>query len=238
MNNPVLELKNLSRAFGGIVAADHIDFSLTGHELHCLIGPNGAGKSTLFKLIMGLVKPRSGTILIDNSDITHKQPYERVRLGLSMKYQTTRIFSGLSVAQNINIAESRHDNADGELMYWAIERFGLHERLSQPAGTLSYGEQHWLEMCMVLGNRPRVVLMDEPTAGMTPGETENTARFLGKLNSKGVAIIVIEHDMAFVRSIARKVTVLHQGRIFRQGTVAEIERDPDVQRIYLGEADD
>lgn len=238
MNAAVLEVRNLTRSFGGIVASDHVDFSLNRHELHCLIGPNGAGKSTLFKLIMGLLKPQSGTILFEDEDITHRQPHERARLGLSMKYQTTRIFPGLSVAQNINVAQSRRGNADAGLMYWAVERFGLHHHLSCPADTLSYGEQHWLEMCMVLGNQPQLVLMDEPTAGMTPDETENTARFLEELNAKGVAIIVIEHDMAFVRSIARKVTVLHQGRTFRQGTVAEIEHDLDVQRIYLGEAHD
>lgn len=229
-----LALAGVTRSFGGILAADHVDFTLSEAELHCLIGPNGAGKSTLFKLVMGLVKPQAGRILLGDIEITQQQPYERVRLGLAMKYQTTRVFAGLTVAQNITVAQ-RKRRTNGGLMSWALRHFGLDDRLEQPAGALSYGEQHWLEMCMVLGNDPRVVLMDEPTAGMTPEETAATADFLEQLNGRGVGVVVIEHDMGFVRMIARRVTVLHQGRIFRQATLPEIERDPEVQRIYLGE---
>ncbi len=229
-----LELKDLTRSFGGIVAADHIDFALEEGELHCLIGPNGAGKSTVFKLIMGLVKPQAGSIVLKGRDITRTQPYQRAQMGLSMKYQTTRVFPNLTVAQNVTIAQRQR--ADGDHLVWALERLGLSERLGEATSALSYGEQHWLEMCMVLGNRPLVVLMDEPTAGMTPEETHATAEFLKELTARGLTVVVIEHDMSFVREIARKVTVLHQGRIFRQGSLAAIESDTEVQRIYLGEA--
>jgi branched-chain amino acid transport system ATP-binding protein len=233
----LLQLTDLTRSFGGIVAADHIDLALEPGELHCLIGPNGAGKSTVFKLIMGLLKPQAGSILLNGRDITRLQPYRRTRMGLSMKYQTTRIFSDLTVAQNLNVARSR-EAMDDDHMAWALGRLGLRDRGSIGASELSYGEQHWLEMCMVLGNRPQIVLMDEPTAGMTPDETHVTAAFLKDLNGRGVTIVAIEHDISFVREVARKVTVLHQGRIFRQGSLAEIESDPEVQRIYLGERHD
>jgi len=230
----VLELHELTRRFGGIVAADNVDLTLEPGELHCLIGPNGAGKSTLFKLIIGLLKPQSGQIIYQGREITRVQPYKRVRLGLSMKYQTTRIFAHLTVGQNITIARSRAASGRGHLD-WALQRLGLREHWELPAGTLSYGEQHWLEMCMVLGNEPVLVLMDEPTAGMTPEETHETAQFLRELNGRGLAVVVIEHDMGFVREIGGTVTVLHHGRIFRQGTLDEIEADTEVQHIYLGE---
>lgn len=233
----LLALQDLTRFFGGISAANHINFSLEPGELHCLIGPNGAGKSTVFKLVMGLLRPQSGQILFDGRAITRMQPYRRAGLGLSMKYQTTRIFPNLSVGQNIHIARSRRA-ANGDDMAWALDRLGLSEHMEAPASALTYGQQHWLEMCMVLGNCPRLVLMDEPTAGMTPEETHVTADFLKELNGRGMGIIVIEHDMNFVREIARQVTVLHQGRIFRQGTLGDIERDPQVQHIYLGESHD
>jgi len=233
----LLVLQDLTRFFGGISAANRINFSLEPAELHCLIGPNGAGKSTVFKLIMGLLRPQSGQVLFDGRAITRMQPYRRAGLGLSMKYQATRIFPNLSVEQNVHIARRRQAANDGD-MAWALARLGLVEHMAAPASALSYGQQHWLEMCMVLGNCPRLVLMDEPTAGMTPEETRVTADFLGELNGRGMGIIVIEHDMNFVREIARQVTVLHQGRIFCQGTFEEIERDPHVQRIYLGESHD
>ena len=231
----LLVTDKLTRFFGGISATNNVDFTLEQGELHCLIGPNGAGKSTIFKLIMGLIAPQSGQILFDGRVITRMQPYQRARLGLSMKYQATRIFGNLTVAQNINIARSRY-RRNGDDLQWSLERLGLADRLGQRASELSYGQQHWLEMSMVLGNAPLIVLMDEPTAGMTPEETYETAAFLRELNGRGMTIIVIEHDMGFVREIARQVTVLHQGRIFRQGTIGAIEKDPDVQRIYLGES--
>jgi len=231
----LLVLEGLTRFFGGISAADHVDLTLEEGELHCLIGPNGAGKSTVFKLVMGLLRPQSGHVFLEGRDITGLQPYRRARLGLSMKYQATRVFANLTVEQNVRIARSRR-LADGDDLAWALERLGLAEGLSARASALSYGQQHWLEMCMVLGNAPKLVLMDEPTAGMTPEETHVTADFLKGLNRRGMTLIVIEHDMGFVREIARQVTVLHEGRVFRQGTIGEVERDPEVQRIYLGES--
>jgi len=229
----VLVLEHLTRFFGGISAANDVNLSIEKGDLHCLIGPNGAGKSTIFKLIMGLVPVESGEIYLNGRAVSRLQPFRRVRLGLSMKYQATRIFPDLLISQNIAVARSRAVADDNDLQ-WALGWLGLADRIAAPASELSYGQRHWLEMCMVLGSCPQVVLMDEPTAGMTPEETRRTADFLRALNARGMTIVVIEHDMWFVREIAEQVTVLHQGRVFRQGTITAIERDPDVQHIYLG----
>jgi len=231
----MLEFENVKRAFGGIVAADNVNLEIREGELRCLIGPNGAGKSTLFKLAIGLLAPQSGSIRLEGRDITRTQPFQRVRQGLRMKYQTTRVFANLTVDQNIRIAESRHRSGDN-ILEWALARFGFDVRRAMPTRNLTYGEQHWLEMCLILGRRPRILLMDEPTAGMTPEETLETGSFLQELNARGLTVVVIEHDMGFVRQIARQVTVLHQGRVMREGPLADIEADPEIQRIYLGEA--
>jgi branched-chain amino acid transport system ATP-binding protein len=233
----LLALKGVRRSFGGIVAADGVDLTLDSGECHCLIGPNGAGKSTVFKLIMGLLRPDAGSIHFDGLEITYEQPFRRVQRGLSMKYQTTRIFPNLTVAQNMFIACRRTGDAS-DLASWGLEMLGLSAHGERRAGALSYGQQHWLEMCMALGNCPRAVLMDEPTAGMTPEEGRSTAAFIKELEGNHIAAIVIEHDMAFVRDLDVPTTVLHQGRVFRQGRMADIEADPEVQRIYLGEVHD
>lgn len=231
----ILAFENVGRAFGGIVATDNVSLAVEEGELRCLIGPNGAGKSTLFKLAVGLLAPQSGAIRLEGYDISRTQPFQRVRRGLRMKYQTTRVFGNLTVEQNVRIAESR-DRSGDEILEWALRRFGFDTRLAMPTRTLTYGEQHWLEMCLILGRHPRVLLMDEPTAGMTPEETAETGSFLQELNARGLTVVVIEHDMGFVRQISRQVTVLHQGRVLREGSLAAIEADPEIQRIYLGEA--
>ena len=232
----MLSVRNLSKSFGGIRAITDISFSLRKGELRCLIGPNGAGKSTLFRLIMGLDRPDLGSIALDGRDITHLQPFQRVRRGLNMKYQTTRVFGDLTVKQNIVVACTGGTNGT-ELVCWGLSTLGLDALSGARASTLSYGQQHWLELCMAFGSGPRVILMDEPTAGMTPEETGVTARFIRAVCARGVAALVIEHDMSFVREIDSGITVLHQGSIFREGSLKQIEHDPNVQRIYLGEDD-
>lgn len=233
----ILEVRGLSRSFGGIQAADGVDLRIDDGDLLCLIGPNGAGKSTVFKLIMGLEVPDSGEVVFDGRDIVGLQPFQRVRLGLGMTYQATRTFANLTVGQNITIAR-RKGHGDGRLLAWALNYLGLDGRDDELASTLTYGQQHWLEICLALGTGPRIVMMDEPTAGMTPEETHFTATFLKELNGLGVTIMVIEHDIGFVKAVARRVSVLHQGRVFRDGLIEEIESDADVQRIYLGERRD
>ena len=230
----LLEIRDLERHYGGIRAVAGLDLEVEAGELRCLIGPNGAGKSTVFKLIMGLDHPNRGAIRFDGTDVTRLQPFQRARRGLSMKYQATRVFLQLSVAQNLAVACGRH-GPEASLVPWALDNFGLVAALDRPAHALSYGEQHWLEMVLTLGTRPKLLLMDEPTAGMTPEETMRTAAFVKELKTRGLTLIVVAHDMAFVREIAERVSVLHQGALFREGGLADIETDPEVRRIYLGE---
>jgi ABC-type uncharacterized transport system ATPase subunit len=144
------------------------------------------------------------------------------------------VFQRLSVAQNLAVACGRA-GLDGSLVQWALDYFELPTSADRPASTLSYGEQHWLEMVLTLSTRPKLLLMDEPTAGMTPEETMRTAAFVKELKGRGLTLIVVAHDMGFVREIAERVTVLHQGALFREGALSAIEADPEVRRIYLGE---
>lgn len=235
--DPILHVENLTKAFGGVRAVDHLDLAVARGELRCVIGPNGAGKSTLFALLSGIHEPDAGRIVFKGEDITHLPPFKRVRKGLCQKFQTTRVYRGLTVAQNLVIACGSHGGrgeANGRLA-WALETLGLARRGDTPAGELSHSEQQWLELCLALATEPDVLLLDEPTAGMTPQETSLTAEFVVNLSRQGVTVLVVEHDMAFIRQIGGHVTVLHYGRAFADGSLAEIETNHEVRRIYLGE---
>jgi branched-chain amino acid transport system ATP-binding protein len=232
---PLLRTENLVKAFGGVTAVDHLDFELAVGELCCLIGPNGAGKSTLFGLLSGLHQPDMGRILFKGEDVTRLPPYRRVRKGLCQKFQTTRIYRDLTVAQNLLIASAVPFGGENERLNWALRTLDLASKLEARAAELPHSHQQWLEICLTLATGPDLLLLDEPTAGMTPDETELTARFLIDLNKHGLTVLVVEHDMAFVRYIAHRVTVLHYGRIFSDGTLEEIEANNEVRRIYLGE---
>jgi branched-chain amino acid transport system ATP-binding protein len=237
VNQALLQVKDLTKSFGGVRAVDHVNLALAHGELRCLIGPNGAGKSTLFSLLSGLQKPDAGQIIFKGKDITSLPPFRRVQKGLCQKFQTTRVYRGLTMAQNLFIArrvgrgiENRNHRLD-----WALKTLGLEAQAERPAGELPHSHQQWLEICMALATEPELLLLDEPTAGMTPEEAALTAQFVIGLNSQGMTVIIVEHDMAFVRQIARFVTVLHYGSIFAEGPLAEIESNQDVRRIYLGE---
>ncbi len=231
----LLRTESLVKAFGGVTAVDHLNFELAAGELRCLIGPNGAGKSTLFGLLSGLHWPDEGAILFRGEDITRLPPYRRVRKGLCEKFQTTRIYRDLTVEQNLLIAGGNRLEDRNARLKWALREVGLASQRAIRAGALAHSHQQWLEICLTLATDPVLILLDEPTAGMTPDETALTARFLVELNQDGLTVLVVEHDMAFVRQIARRVTVLHYGRIFSEGTLEEIERNQEVRRIYLGE---
>ena len=233
---PMLRISGLSKSFGGIKAVENVSLDLRRGELRCLIGPNGAGKSTLFSLVMGHYLPNAGSVELDGEDITSLQSFRRVRHGVSMKFQTTRVYNALSVAENVEIAR-RDDSGprDGDLGRWALEMFGLAQYADRPAGSLTHVEKQWLEICLALATNPRVLLLDEPTVGMTLEETRQTADFVKQLNASGLTILVVEHDMEFIREIAEQVTVLHQGRVFAEGSLGWIEDHEDVRKIYLGE---
>jgi ABC-type uncharacterized transport system ATPase subunit len=237
-NGPaLLRAEGLTKSFGGILAVDHLNFTLAPGELRCLIGPNGAGKSTLFNLISGLTRVDEGRILFKDCDITRLPPYRRVRRGLCQKFQTTRVYRGMTVAQNLLIATggATPDRERNGRLGWALTALHLERERDVRAGALPHSHQQWLEICLALATVPELLLLDEPVAGMTPEETALTARFLDELNHQGLAVLVVEHDMTFVRQIGRNVTVLHYGRIFSAGTLEEIEANQEVRRIYLGE---
>ncbi|WP_043356371.1 ABC transporter ATP-binding protein [Methylobacterium sp. B1] len=236
---PLLETRALSKHFGGLHVTNDVNFALAAGEIHCLIGPNGAGKSTFFRLLLGEYTPERGQILYAGEDITALKPFARIRRGMSVKFQVPGIFPSLSVAHNLEIALQHH--LEGASLGAEIRRLlaflNLSAAASERAGNLSHGQKQWLEIGMAISLKPRLLLLDEPTAGMSPDETFATGAMVQALNRDGVAVLAIEHDMAFVRQIAQRMTVLHVGRIFAQGTTDAIIADERVAAIYLGETD-
>ncbi len=232
----LLEIVNASKSFGGVYAVSDVDLAVEAGEVHCLIGPNGAGKSTLFKLVVGTYPPNKGRILFRGVDVTHAKPFARVARGMSIKLQAPSVFKALSVRQNLHIAlqdhVARHAITTEEDRL--LQVLGLTADADRPAGLLSHGQQQWLEIGMALALRPALLLLDEPTAGLSPEETRRTGELVKRLNTDGTTILVVEHDMAFVRQIATRVTVLHLGKIFARGRIDQIVADPRVAEIYLG----
>lgn len=235
----ILEVSNLNKRFGGVTVASDINFTLRAGTMHCLIGPNGAGKSSFFRLILGEHAPDSGTITFRGEEITKLRSFQRIRRGISVKFQVPGIFKALSVRQNLEVAFQHH--LHGHTLSSTVQRVleftNLEKEIMTPAGALSHGQQQWLEIGMAVGVEPKLLLLDEPTAGMSPDETRKTGEMLHDLNRRGITILAVEHDMAFVEQIASRVTVLHFGKIFAEGTIAEIIEHPGVQEIYLGTAD-
>lgn len=232
----LVEVKGVSKRFGGLIAVSDVDLSIDAGELHCLIGPNGAGKSTLFKLIVGLYPPTKGSIFFDSAEITNERPYARVQRGMSMKMQAPSVFKELPVRQNIQIAlqerlSGSERSAEEERL---LTLLNLAQDSGKLAGALSHGQQQWLEIGMALALQPQLLLLDEPTAGMSPEETFRTGELIKSFNAEGMTVLVVEHDMAFVRQVAQRVTVLHLGRIFARGDLEAILQDEKVAEIYLG----
>jgi branched-chain amino acid transport system ATP-binding protein len=228
----------LAKRFDGVVATSDVSISIPRGELRCIIGPNGAGKSTLFSLLCGIYRPDAGSVFLKGDDVTRLPAFRRVRRGLGLTFQTNRAFHRLSVRQNLSavlqIARAdRPTDAEGRY-HFALERFGLDPDSEMPAKELPHHRLQWLEIAMVLAAGPDIVLLDEPTAGMSTDETLQTGAVLKHLNASGLTIVVVEHDVAFVRDVAQRVTVVHQGRVFAEGTVDEITEHADVRRIYLG----
>ena len=233
----LLETRGLNKHFGGLHVTADVNFAVEPGEIHCLIGPNGAGKSTFFRLILGEHQPSSGQIFFAGEDITGLKPFERIRRGMSVKFQVPGIFNSLSVRQNLEIALQHqvrpHDMAQETNKILAFLR--LDSVQDELAGFLSHGLKQWLEIGMAISLKPRLLLLDEPTAGMSPEETRATGEIVKELNASGVSILAVEHDMNFVRHVAQRVTVLHFGRIFAAGTIDEIVADERVAAIYLGQ---
>ena len=233
---PLLSAEGASKSFGGLAAVSDVSLDVMHGDIHCLIGPNGAGKSTLFRLIVGTYPPTAGRIRFDGADVTGELPYQRVKRGMSIKMQTPSVFKELPVRQNVHIALQHH--VAGHRLRSEEDRLlallNLGADAGKPAGQLAHGQQQWLEIGMALALKPKLLLLDEPTAGMSPEETFQTGELIQRLNGEGMTMLVVEHDMAFVRQIAKIVTVLHYGRVFARGPVETIIADPGVAEIYLG----
>jgi urea ABC transporter ATP-binding protein UrtD len=242
-----LEVEDLAKDFGGIHAVDGLSLALAERELLCVIGPNGCGKTTLFNLITGEFPPSAGRLSFRGKELTGLRPFEISRLGIGRKFQVPAVYPALTVRENLAVplfAETgrrglrgllaRDDGRAGEASR-VLDLVRLADQAEVPAGELSHGQKQWLEIGLLLASRPRLMLLDEPTAGMTLGETEATAELILRIHAETeTAVVVIEHDMGFVRRLGCPVAVMLQGRILCRGSYEEVSADPRVREAYLG----
>jgi len=237
----VLAVEAVTKSFGGLVAVDHVTLRLESGEVRGLIGSNGAGKSTLLDLVFGRLQPDSGTIGFGDTDVSRLPPAARARLGMGLVLQVPSVFPDLTVEQNLRLGafpkrlSSPAGNPAGEIDR-ALELVELAPLRKERAGHLSHGRRQWLEIGMVLLTRPRLLLLDEPTSGMTRAESRHTASLLRQLQAAGdvAAMIVVEHNIEFVGLVSDEVTVMHRGAVLADGTIEKVQADPAVQAAYLG----
>ncbi|MCK9792537.1 urea ABC transporter ATP-binding protein UrtD [Isoptericola sp. 4D.3] len=237
-----LEVRGLRVEFGGFVAVRDVDLTVTQGDLRFLIGPNGAGKTTLIDAVTGLVRAAAGSARFGGAELLGRATHRVARTGVGRTFQTASVFEELTVLQNLDIAAGarrgpatmlRRRRATPEAVEQAMETVGLAALRDVPAGVLAHGQKQWLEIGMLLVQDAHLLLLDEPVAGMTQAEREETGELLRRVGSQRV-VVVVEHDMEFLRSYADSVTVMHQGRVLAEGTVAEVQRDPAVVEVYLG----
>lgn len=240
----MLAVEDLSVSFDGFKAIDNLTLYVDRDELRVIIGPNGAGKTTLLDLVCGKTRATGGSIKFANREMTGLSEYAIVRAGVGRKFQTPSIYENLSVFQNLAVSFPRGRGVFGALAFRTTDdvrqrvdevaaEIGLSDALEREAAQLSHGQKQWLEIGMLLMQEPQLLMLDEPIAGMSVRERELTAAILKRI-SRGRAVIVIEHDMDFVQQIADKVTVMHQGRILAEGSMAQVQNDPRVIDVYLG----
>lgn len=231
----LLEVAEVEKDFGGVRAAAGLSLNLAEGEMLCLIGPNGCGKTTLFNLVTGALKPDSGSLRFARTDLIGLEPYQIARLGILRKFQVPGIYPELSVAENLTVALVGSDEAGDARLAELLALARLEDKRGQEAGRLAHGEKQWLEIAMVLARRPRLLLLDEPTNGMTAAETAATVALIRDLHRRfGCAVLVIEHDMGFVRELGCPVALMVRGRIERRGRYEELQADPLVREVYLG----
>jgi urea transport system ATP-binding protein len=240
----VLAVEDLTVSFDGFKAIDGLNLYVDKNELRVIIGPNGAGKTTLLDLICGKTRASAGSIKFKNTEMTRLAEYEIVRHGVGRKFQTPSIYENLTVIENLEVSYPqgrsifgaltfKHSKALNECVLSVAKEIGLLEQLELEAGLLSHGQKQWLEIGMLLMQQPELLLLDEPIAGMSVRERELTAELLERI-CKGRSVIVIEHDMEFVKRIAHKVTVMHQGKILAEGSMDQVQSDPKVIDVYIG----
>ncbi|MFC7368872.1 MULTISPECIES: urea ABC transporter ATP-binding protein UrtD [Vreelandella] len=247
-HGPILYMEDVSVSFDGFKAINNLNLTIDDGELRCIIGPNGAGKTTMMDIITGKTRPNEGSVWFGSRhNLLQMNEPDIASLGIGRKFQKPTVFEALSVFENLELAMAADKRIfptltarmTGEIkdrIDEVLGTIGLIELRFQPAGILSHGQKQWLEIGMLLMQRPRLLLVDEPVAGMTEQEMERTAELLTGLAGKQ-SVVVVEHDMGFVRSIARKVTVLHQGSVLAEGSMDQVASDPSVVEVYLG-ADD
>jgi urea transport system ATP-binding protein len=242
----VLWLDDVTVTFDGFRALDHLTLVLEPGELRCIIGPNGAGKTTMMDVVTGKTRPTAGEVMFsrDRIDLTRKSEEAIAALGIGRKFQRPTVFEELTVRENLELAGSagrgiahtlfrRLDGERRAAVDRALETIGLTERRFERAGLLSHGQKQWLELGMLLVQDPQVLLVDEPVAGMTHQEIDRTAELLASLAGERT-VVVVEHDMEFIRRIARTVTVLHEGRVLAEGSMDQVQANPAVVEVYLG----
>ena len=243
-HRPVLAIEGLTVSFDGFKAVDDLNLYVDRNEVHVVIGPNGAGKTTVLDLICGKTQATSGSIKFNDKELTKMREHDIVRAGVGRKFQTPSIYENLTVFENLEMSFPRGRKVFGALVFKrtpdVIERVKqvageifLTENLYEQADLLSHGQKQWLEIGMLLMQEPELLMLDEPVAGMSVSEREKTAELLGRI-SKGRSVVVIEHDMEFVKSIAHKVTVLHQGKVLAAGSMEAVQANPKVIEVYLG----
>jgi urea transport system ATP-binding protein len=241
MQQDYLEISGLTVSFDGFVAVDGVDLSVLPGDLRFLIGPNGAGKTTLIDAVSGLV-PSTGSVRYAGQELIGRKVHRIARLGVGRTFQTATVFEELSVLQNLDIAAGhrrgpltlvRRRRGIPEEVEQTLETVGLTELVDAPAGVLAHGQKQWLEIGMLLVQDARLLMLDEPVAGMSAEEKDETGRLLQRIGADRT-VVVVEHDMDFMRSFANSVTVLHAGRVLAEGSVREVQADPRVQEVYLG----
>lgn len=252
MSGPLLSVRQLSKSFGGVRAVQGVSLEVQPQEKVALIGPNGAGKTTFYNMLSGRMRPSSGSVIFAGQEITGLPPHEISRLGVSRSFQITNIFTELTARQNVEVAltalhgkglhlfrVASRDRALRAEAEQVLAQLGLAELAEMRAGVLSYGDKRLLEIAIVLATRPQLVLLDEPTAGMTPEETRQVTRLIRELAASNTyTFLITEHDMNVVFDLADRIVVMHRGQLLAQGNPEEIRRDPAVREAYLGEEEE
>jgi len=245
LNTPHLALSEVHVSFNGFHALNGLDLAVGRGELRCLIGPNGARQTTALDLICGKSKPSSGSFRLEALELTGMEEHEIARAGIGRKFQVPSVFNELTVRENLEVASCETTSVFANAISFTggsgsskrcealAEIVGLSDELNRPARELSHGQTQWLEIALLLAQDPELILMDEPTAGMTTQETSKTAELFNRLRGNHT-LIVVEHDMGFIKEIAETISVMHQGKMLAEGTVSKIEQDSSVKEAYLG----